>query len=610
MSSFADEVKGRLSGASHSFGLKPKPTEKDKTRQNVAHTRLDEAVWKKARYKPEVAEGIRDLYEGDRRSTFVEDPETGEKLERHEGRPPYDNAPELVQDLYYTLFKTSPYFHGTETVEPDAHLNREILAELLASPRYGSLHDKTAMDEVISTFATSKFYDHIREILERAGDAAEDSNRMKEGLPPLKVRITGETDEEPPEGPEGPPIEPGDEPIDVEVSKGGGEGNVNQPVEIVEDLREDPSDPEGDADEDDSEGDTEGDNEGEGESSNEGDSGDDEEEGEGEPEPEPFRDALDEAGFQALIDQALQEVNADVQELDSIRQGIGVDSDEWRKMDPTVRFKLVELLQTPHMKALAEMMGMTRFAIGQQASKIVNVPHEVYDVGTGDELKWLLQSEYALLAHPALRNEFYRRYVDRELLIYKLRGRTEAGKGPIVVGCDRSGSMGMNGNKPMHWAIAVVESLRRICGMQERDFSVSFFDTQIVKEFEFPKGKVEDWNEVMDMLSVAPGGGTEFMQKLDTLLRRVSDAYDDAGENRADIVFVTDGAARIEDQWLERFLEEKERVGCKVWGIFIGGANDVSDRSWPLRALESFSDVVISVHELKHDSLRDVFGGL
>lgn len=601
MSDFADQVKGRLRGANANFGLKPKPTEKDKTRQNIAHTRLDESVWNKARYKPDVAEGIRDLYEGDRRSTFVEDPETGERLERHEGRPSYDNAPELVQDLYYTLFKTSPYFHDDRAVEPDAHLNREILAELLASPRYGSLHEKTAMDEVISTFATTKFYDHIREILERAGDAVEDSNRIKEGLDPIKVRITGETDEEPPEG-GGEPIEQDDdEPIDVEVGKGGGDGN-GQPIEVVEDLRDDPSD------DDAEDGDAEGEGEGEGDSPEEEDGPEEEEDG---PEQESFRDALDEAGFSSIIDQALSEVNADVQELDSIRQGVGIESDEWRQMDPAMRFKLVEMLKTPAMKALAEMMGpMTRCAIGQQASKIVNVPHEVYDVGTGDDMKWLLQSEFAMLAHPALRTEFYRRYVDKELLVYKLRGRTEAGKGPIVVGCDRSGSMSMRGGTPMHWAIAVVESLRRICNMQKRDFSISFFDTRIVREFEFPGGKVDDWNEVMDMLSVAPGGGTEFMETLNTLIQKAGNAYDELGESRADIVFVTDGAAPLNDAWLEHFLEEKERVGCRVWGIYIGGAHDVPDTSWPLATLNRFSDVVISVHELKHDSLRNVFGSI
>lgn len=592
--SFSDEVRSKLRGGG--WSLKPKPTPKDKSRQNVAHTRLDEAVWTKARYKPDIAEGIRDLFEGDGKSTYVEDPETGKRLERHEGRPPYNNAPELLQDLYYTLFKTSPYFHEPDAVEEDAHLNREILAELLDSPRYGTLHDKTAMDEVISTFATTKFLDHIREILERAGDAAEDSNRMKEGKPPLKVRITGETDEEaPPGGDEPPDLDP-DEIHDVEVGKGG--GGEGQDVEVVEDQREDPSDPE----------------EGKGEGQGEGQSESEPEEGEGEnegPPTESFRDALDEAGFKSLIEEALEKVGDEVQEIDNVRQGIGVDTDEWRQMDPSIRFKLVDLLQTPQMKALADMMGrMTRFAIGQQASKIIDVPHEVYDVGTGDELQYLLQSEYAMLAHPLLKAEFYRRYSEKELLVYKLRGKTEAGKGPIVVGCDRSGSMGMRGNAPMNWAIAVVESLRRICRVQNRDFGASFFDTQIVREFSFPKGKVDDWNEVMDMLSVRPGGGTEFMQTLDKLMEKATDAYDENGENRADIVFVTDGWANLSDAWVERFLAEKERVGCRVWGIFISGASDVSSTSTPLRTLETFSDVVIPLGDLKHDSLGQVFGGL
>ena len=56
------------------------------------------------------------------------------------------------------------------------------------------------------------------------------------------------------------------------------------------------------------------------------------------------------------------------------------------------------------------------------------------------------------LHHPVLRKDFYRRFLDQELIQYSLRGVEEKGKGPMIVCLD--GSSSMAGDKEI-WSKAV-----------------------------------------------------------------------------------------------------------------------------------------------------------
>lgn len=611
------------------FGSKKRrPDEKEKTRNNVVATRFDDAAWREARSAEKVDQIVREVYEGDQRYVEKRDPETGETRRELDGRPPYENGPELIQDMFQTLYKTAPRFERKSHVEKDARLNRRILEEIMESPHYERLHNKTAMDPVMSTMAVEAMWDYLREVLEREKDMVEDSNRERNGKPTQTVCDypvpTGGTKGKPQDGDEGTSEDGQGEGQDGE-GDGGGQGDAHT------ETGDEPGDGKGDnkagspppigGDEDDTEGDGQGgsgDTESEDESEEQDGDGDspvqegedptgDDDEYDGptgdDIDYDEWDSALDDTDIERLMNRAMQDVTKDLDEIDSVRASCGIGEGEWRNLDPTTRLRLIEKFRTPEFKALAEAIGrLERYAMGLQATKIVDVEHEIYDVETGSDLRNVLSTEFALLANDKSKYEFYRRYTNGELLQYKLRGEEQAGKGPIIACTDKSGSMG--GSK-MHWGIAVNEALRRICQKQKRDFHAVFFDYGIRRVFEFDGGHDPDLNQLLDMLSVQASGGTSFMDVLDHALHRASTAFDEHSQGKADIVFITDGAAGITDEWLQKFLAEKARVGCRIFGVFVSGANDYYGT--PTQVLEQFSDVVIPVKDLTGQAVKEVF---
>ena len=247
---------------------------------------------------------------------------------------------------------------------------------------------------------------------------------------------------------------------------------------------------------------------------------------------------------------------------------------------------------------------MKRFALGVKATRVNDVPHEAYDVETGDSIMRVLKAQYALLGHPHTKYEFFRRYADKELLQYKMRGTEEVGKGPIVIAIDKSGSMG---GAPFMWAMGVAEALRRFAADEDRDYYALFFGNNNDRErFDFPEGK-GPFEKVMAFLGTQANGGTQFDGVLTEALEKATKDFDSAGKEKADIVFVTDGCAHLDDQWITEFNNERKRVGVRVYSVYIGGSYDYGGSDGPLGLLEKISDATISVSELKPESARLLF---
>ena len=92
---------------------------------------------------------------------------------------------------------------------------------------------------------------------------------------------------------------------------------------------------------------------------------------------------------------------------------------------------------------------------------------ELLEVEQGDALHRLLPHELLSLHHPVLRKDFYRRFLDQELIQYSLRGVEDKGKGPMIVCLD--GSSSMSGDKEI-WSKAVTLTLLEIARKQRRLF--------------------------------------------------------------------------------------------------------------------------------------------
>jgi len=352
--------------------------------------------------------------------------------------------------------------------------------------------------------------------------------------------------------------------------------------------------------------------------------------GEGDPSGEPADgsaapgdEGQGEADWQQLYDELLKDVDInqavnramraaedETDELDDIRKGIGLEDGEWRAMSPEERLKLAKRLQTDKMRELAQMIGrMKRFALGMRTNRVTDVPHEIYNVEVGNDLPLMLSSEYALLGNQKTRLEFYRRWVERETLQFATRGSEKVGKGPIVVAIDKSNSMnsGGRGATPFTWALAVAEALRRFAADESRDYFAYFFGNNDDRHrFTFPKGKALI-EQVLAFLSVVADGGTQFDGVLTEALEKASTSFDAEGKGKADIVFITDGTAHLSAEFIDQFNAERNRVGVRVYSVYIGGASDMTRKSTPLTLLSKISDLVIPVNDLVPRSAEKIF---
>ena len=558
MSSFLDRLKARMDKSLGQHAVtKDYQTQEAKPRHRhlVETNRWDRKIYKTSRETALVDDLITDLESGD----------------THKGgeREAYDAAPELVEGLFHEFYKAAPELTPKRQIERDLYPARKLLEEIQQHPQLKDLQDLTAGDAVLSTVAVDAMGDTVREYLTKIQDME---------MPPM------------PGG-----GKPGGSGGGKGQGEGGGKGQKGEDTDKKEADEADGGEVEDQQDEDLT---------GEGDGDFDKDAEDAENQAEADWESQ-FDEALDGLDIDRLANAAVEAAKAEVTEIEDLRKGIGMEDGEWYSMNPESRLALADQLRTDEMKELAEIIGrMKRFALGVKATKINDVPHEAYDVETGNDLRRVLRAQMALLGNEFTKYEFYRRWTDKELLVYKMRGTEDVGKGPIVIAIDKSGSMS---GGPFRWAMAVAEALRRFAAEEDRDYYAMFFGNNNDRErFDFPEGK-GPFEKVLAFLGTQANGGTQFDGVLTEALEKASKSFDDGGRSKADIVFITDGMAHLEDAWIKQFNEERNRVGVRVYSVYIGGAYDTRHHDGPLGLLEKISDATIPVAELKPESVREVF---
>lgn len=578
MTNFIQRLRERMDSAqglsyAHLTGERPRKVERG--RNLVKTNRWDDKTWQAARKTKTIDDLVEDLDQGD-------DHKGGE-------RQPYEYAPELVEGIYHQFFKANPTMTPKRELERELYPARKFLDEIREHPRLKDLQDMTIGDPVLASVAVDSMGDVIREFLTRTQEVEQpDPNACQGG------------------GGGG--------------GQGGGGGNAGGSKGQKSEKKEKTGPPEkgentdgggnaGEGGKSDGSSDGAGGDEDE-ELTGEGDSdfeaGSEDAEGQAEAEWESqFDDALDGVDLDRLAHEALNAAFNEVDEIEGLRKGIGLEDGEWYSMNPESRMAMADQLRTEEMKELAEVIGrMKRFALGVKATRIIDVPHEAYDVEYGNDLRRLLRPQYALLGNEFTKYEFFRRYTDKELLVYKMRGKEDVGKGPIVIAIDKSGSMG---GAPFRWAMGVAEALRRFAAEEDRDYYAMFFGNNNDRErFDFPGGK-GPFDKVLSFLGTQANGGTEFDGVLTEALEKASVSFDGEGKGKADIVFITDGMAHLDEKWIADFNAERNRVGVRVYSVYIGGAYDTRYHEGPLKLLEGISDATIPVAELKPESVQAVF---
>lgn len=190
---------------------------------------------------------------------------------------------------------------------------------------------------------------------------------------------------------------------------------------------------------------------------------------------------------------------------------------------------------------------------------------ELCDVTRGAELARILPSEWALLASPGTRWEFYRRFTERGLLQYEQLPRSDD-RGTICICIDRSSSM-MGPKSALARAIALFVCKQALA--QRRDTCVLFFDTE-VEVFEIP-WQAASPERILGILRARMGEENNYTTALRACVRQAK-----AKRFRsADILLIGDAEedpTGREIRWYGAFGKWMERTGTKLVTIHLGSA--------------------------------------
>lgn len=247
------------------------------------------------------------------------------------------------------------------------------------------------------------------------------------------------------------------------------------------------------------------------------------------------------------------------------------------------------------LRRIAELAGRyRRLAQGKQRMKVSHGVDEVMGVTQGDDIAKLLPVELTTLIDEDYGWETARRLIEQQTMQYRTRANEPAGKGPIVVTVDESGSM--SGNK-IETAKALALALAWIARRQRRwcvlvGFSGGTEGNRIIL-------KPGQANEValMDWLEHFYGNGTD----MDVPLYEVPKWWPEFIANgmsrgKTDIIMITDAACNVSPEFRDFFNNFKKEEHVKLTAMVVqghpGNLTCVTDEVFQLPAITTESEAV------------------
>ncbi|HWV39218.1 MAG TPA: VWA domain-containing protein [Vulgatibacter sp.] len=273
------------------------------------------------------------------------------------------------------------------------------------------------------------------------------------------------------------------------------------------------------------------------------------------------------------------------------------------------------------LRRLARVAGAFRAdALAARRRRIRRAPSELHRVVRGADLARVLPGELAAYASPVARLDFLRRFAERDLAAYELKGADRGGRGPLVICVDGSGSM--RGPREL-WAKGVALALLEIARRQNRKVAALIFagaeDPLVRFDLLAPRGRSRGGRRVVDLAGVLAfaahpaAGGTSFEAPLREALRLLSESRLRGG----DVVFVTDGAARLDAAFVAEIHRAKRRLGFSIHGVLVDDPSGSGEAAAPSRGprgaergereLRRIADELIAVSRLTFGEVRGLF---
>ncbi|MCH2232452.1 MAG: VWA domain-containing protein [Crocosphaera sp.] len=216
-------------------------------------------------------------------------------------------------------------------------------------------------------------------------------------------------------------------------------------------------------------------------------------------------------------------------------------------------------------------------------SKVADIPNETRGIKLSGEIDRMLPSEAGLLGNPQLKDLWYAKFAEKQLITYRLEGITTttklqtmedeiptsqgSEKGPILALIDTSGSMS---GEPIHRAKAVVLRMCQVAFRDKRELLLSEFGS--VGEIEECRLEMNPngLKRLLKFLEGGFGGGTD----INGPIKKALPYLQQETWQSADIVIVSDGQFYVENDTnngtLKQLNEARQKHNVRVTGILIG----------------------------------------
>ena len=214
-------------------------------------------------------------------------------------------------------------------------------------------------------------------------------------------------------------------------------------------------------------------------------------------------------------------------------------------------------------RRIARMMGRWRRIREKVKSETISLKKIPKRVTQGDSLERVIPSELGLLRNSLTKRLFYKKMIDRSLLMYDSNDEEPEGKGPVISLIDTSGSMY---GKPLHVALSLSLELAKVALEENRSFWAIPFNGGGLEPVQ-----ITDSSSAIGFVSKWLGkarGGTNFYAAIKSAMEVCAD------EKNADITLITDGYCHVNKNSLDEIAKWKSDSKTRMFGLNVAGYED------------------------------------
>jgi len=289
---------------------------------------------------------------------------------------------------------------------------------------------------------------------------------------------------------------------------------------------------------------------------------------------------------------ALSDADNQVAEESEFLNAWGLDEGESCRIPFGDKKEAVERIRnTPKLKKLTDLIGrFTETAIKAQKKKSKDGASSIKSVTVGNRVEDIMPSEKMKMMNDTTRKDFYRKFNQKELLLYKKESTKPKAKGPIICCIDTSGSMQGGREK---WSKAVAIGMLEIANLQKRDYAAIHYSNRARKPIIIEKNEMNP-TKVLDIAEFFDNGGTDFQSPLEEALELIKQSK----FSKADIVFITDGECSLSTEFKNKFNRIKEEKDFSCMGVLVDtGSGGYGGRSSDA-SLKEFCDTIQTVSNI------------